>query len=56
MLSELLTLRSDDHISKRQVINNIISNGSSKMPSDVGGGATQNLLSTFITGMGLDMS
>ena len=56
LLSELLTLRSDDHNSKRQVINNIISTGSSKIPTDVGGGATQDLLKTFITGMGLDMS
>ncbi len=55
VLTELLTLRSDDHRSKRKVINEIISNGSATLPKFVGKGGTTNLMHTFIKTMGLSI-
>lgn len=56
VLTELLTLRSDDHRSKRQVVNDIYENGKANMPQNVGRGTTSTLMNVFIRGMGLDMS
>ena len=55
-LSELLTVRSDDHKSKRRVVNQIIANGSANIPRVVGGGGTVNLMNIFMTGMGLKIT
>jgi len=55
VLTELLTLRSDDHKSKREVVNNIINQGESNMPSFVGKGGSQNIMNIFIKTMGLSM-
>lgn len=52
-LQEILTLRSDDHISKRKVVNNIIATGSSELPKKTGGGGTTNLMKIFMLGLGL---
>jgi DNA-directed RNA polymerase subunit beta len=54
LLSELLTIRSDDHTGKREVFNSIISTGKASMPKKAKGG-TKSLLWTFITSMGLKM-
>ena len=56
LLSELLTIRSDDHKSKRAVINSIISTGEASIPRMVGKGGTGNLLRTMITSLGLELS
>ena len=53
ILDELLTLRSDEHQSKQEVFNNIINTGSSDMPKNIKQGATENLLDTYMTSMGL---
>lgn len=55
-LAELLTIRSDDHRGKREVINNIIVNGKASLPERVGQGGTLNLMNTFMTAMGLNMN
>ncbi len=55
LLSELLTIRSDDHKSKRIVINDIIMNGKANIPRVVGKGGTSNLMKIFMKGLGLDM-
>lgn len=55
-LSELLTVRSDDHKSKRRVVNQIIANGSANIPRVVGSGGTVSLMKIFMTGMGLKMT
>lgn len=55
VLSELLTVRSDDHKSKRIVINDIINTGKANMPRMVGKGGTSNLMKIFMKGIGLDM-
>lgn len=55
VLAELLTLRSDDHKSKREVINNIITTGKANMPQNVGGGKTYGLMHIYLTGLGLNI-
>ena len=55
VLNEFLTLRSDDHKSKRQVYNSIIQDGKANMPESTGNGATQNLFSIYMTALGLDI-
>jgi len=53
VLDELYTLRSDDHKSKREVINNITMNGHSDMPKNIKQGTTFNVMKTFVTCLGL---
>jgi len=55
LLSEILTLRSDDHKSKRMVVNSIISSGKAELPRVVGKGGTSNMMKTFMISMGLEM-
>ena len=56
MLTELTTIRSDDRYDKRKITNEIISNGSTKMPDSVKRGSTTHLLRIFINGMALQMN
>jgi DNA-directed RNA polymerase subunit beta len=56
VLKELFTIRSDDHPAKRQVINQIISEGKGNIPSKTGGGGSQKLFNIYMTAMGLDIS
>jgi DNA-directed RNA polymerase beta subunit len=56
VLKELFTIRSDDHKSKRQVINQIISEGKANIPSKTGGGGSQSLFDIYLTAIGLDIS
>ena len=53
LFRELFTLRSDDHRSKREVINNIISTGESTIPTKTGGGGSTALMDVFMLGLGL---
>lgn len=52
VLEELMSLRSDDHKNKRNVINQIVMNGFADLPS-TSGGASSSLMKTFLTTMGL---
>lgn len=56
-LNELLTARSDDHVAKRKLYLEILSNGElASMPKDSGGGGTTNLFNLYMRGMGLEIS
>lgn len=56
-LNELLTARSDDHISKRKLYLDILSTGElASMPKESGGGGTTNLFNLYMKGLGLDIS
>ena len=56
VINELYTLRSDDHKAKQQVYNSIIQYGEAKLPKKTGGGGTLDLMETYMTAMGLEMS
>ncbi len=56
LLQELLTLRSDDHKSKRIIINQIINDGKANIPRLSGKGGTSSLMKILMKGLGLDMS
>jgi len=53
VVEELLTLRSDQHQTKRGVINTIINNGTANLPRATRAGETKNMLDVFMTSMGL---
>lgn len=53
ILDELYTLRSDDHQTKREVINNIIANGQSDMPKNIKQGTTSSIMKTITNCLGL---
>lgn len=53
VVEELMTVRSDDFRSKRTVVNDIIQNGSAKMPDKTGNAGTKNLYRVHMIGMGL---
>ena len=54
ILKETLTLKSDDFNSKRETVMNIVENGQSPMPLNVGvGSKTNQLFYVMMTGMGL---
>lgn len=54
ILKETLTLKSDDFVSKRETIMNIVEHGESAMPLNVGvGSKTNQLFYVMMTGMGL---
>lgn len=53
ILQELLTSRSDDFKSKRQIITNIMQFGESDLPEETGGARTARLRKTILTSMGL---
>jgi len=53
VLEELITLRADQHQTKRSVINTIINNGSSNLPKAIRTGETHNMLDVFMNSMGL---
>lgn len=53
VLEELMTVRSDDFKSKREMSINILETGESKMPEETGDAATQNLYEIHMIGMGL---
>jgi len=55
VVSELYSLRSDDHQTKRSVINTIVNNGSANLPKSAkaGSGETTNMLNVFMNSMGL---
>ena len=54
ILAELMTVRSDDYISKRKVVTNIIQNGNSDLPTDIGQSTTHQLFKLHMIAMGLD--
>jgi DNA-directed RNA polymerase beta subunit len=54
ILKETLTLKSDDFVSKREVVMNIVENGEAAMPLTVGvSSKTNQLFYVMMTGMGL---
>jgi DNA-directed RNA polymerase beta subunit len=54
ILKETLTLKSDDFVSKRETVMNIVENGEASMPPNVGiGSKTNQLFFVMMTGMGL---
>ena len=53
VLTELMSLRSDEHQSKQIVFNNIVNNGESKMPDFIKKGETEGLLDTYMKGLGV---
>jgi hypothetical protein len=55
IMNELFTLRSDDHISKREVNNSIITTGEANIPKESGRGGTSQLFNVFVTGLGLEI-
>jgi len=55
ILEELMTVRSDDFSSKREVITNIIQTGESDLPKSTGDANTKNLYDVHMIAMGLDV-
>jgi DNA-directed RNA polymerase beta subunit len=56
-LQELLTVRSDDHIRKREVYLNILNNGELvNMPKETGEGGTKTQFDLYIKSMGLEIT
>lgn len=53
VLKELMTVRSDDFKSKREMTINIIENGKANMPSETGDAATKDLYRVHMIAMGL---
>ena len=53
IMKELLTVRSDDFNSKRQMTINIIENGEANLPVETGDGSTKELYKTHMIGLGL---
>jgi len=53
ILDELRTVRSDDHKNKRQMINDIIENGTYELPQQVGKAKTQDIFKTYMLALGL---
>jgi DNA-directed RNA polymerase beta subunit len=53
VLTELFTLRSDEHQSKQIVFNNIVNNGHSDMPDFIKKGETEGLLDLYLKGLGV---
>lgn len=58
IIDELYSLRSDEHQSKRSVINTIISNGKSNLPkaARAGAGETTDMMTVYMHSMGLFMN
>ena len=56
LLDELITLRTDEHNSKRQVINDIVFNGKANLPSKKETSETLNVISTFMLALGLSIT
>ena len=54
VLEELMTARSDDFKSKRQMTINILESGETTMPEDAGDAATKTLYEIHMIGMGLN--
>ena len=55
IIDELTTVKSDDHRTKRIMINNIINTGSAQMPKNIGGGKTSDIFTSYMTAIGLDI-
>jgi len=56
ILNELMTIRSDDYISKRRILIDIIQSGSSKIPDETGNATTRQLYDKHMIAMGLKIS
>lgn len=54
VLEELMTARSDDFKSKRQMTINILETGETTMPEDAGDASTKTLYEIHMIGMGLN--
>lgn len=55
IIDELTTLRSDEHFSKRSVINSIVNNSKANMPEKIKKGETQNMMEIYMKTMGLNL-
>lgn len=56
ILNEQFTLKSDDHLNKRKIYNDIIRTGElPSIPKGIGGGKTGDLMNIYITGLGLQI-
>ena len=55
MMSELMTVRSDNVRAKNEVVNNIMEHGSSALPVDIKKGRTQDLFKMMMLSLGLDV-
>jgi DNA-directed RNA polymerase beta subunit len=56
LLKELFTLRSDDHKTKRQVINQIINEGKGNLPTTSNVSGSMSLFKTYMTSLGIDVN
>lgn len=55
MMSELMTVRSDNIKAKNEVLNNIMQNGSSNLPTEIKQGKTQDLFKMMMLSLGLNV-